>query len=154
MKWITRERVKAALLMALVKRDKVVLNRHVQPMPSGKLKDFAAQLPNHNGISFRKLGTTAVPIEKIVGSVGRAHELDKGFHYRKRSITERYQRVSLAVRNGEPIQPIKVYKLKRPRVSSEYYVFDGHHRLAAAIQEGYDDINAVVTEVQIHAPEN
>mgnify|MGYP000865193451 CR=1 FL=1 len=142
MKWIPFEQVK------------MVLNRQGEYKPSGVLKDFAAQLPKHEHISFHTLGMAAVPIEKIVGSVGRAHDLDKRFRYRGRAITERYQQAMVTVSNGEPSQPIKVYKLKRPRASSEYYVFDGHHRLAAAIQQGYNDINAVVTEVQIHATEN
>jgi hypothetical protein len=133
MKWFTRERAK-----------------QVERNPLGELKDFAAQLPKHDHVSYHHLGIAAVPIEKIVGSVGRAHELDKHFHYRRRAITERYQQAMVSLCSGEPSQPIKVYKLKRPRTSSEYYVLDGHHRLAAAIQQGYHDVNARVTEVQVH----
>src|SRR5258707_12713961 len=144
MKWITFEHVKAALLMALLEGEKMVLNRQLQGIPSGDLKDFAAQLPNHNPISFHKIGMVAVPIEKIVGSVGRAHELDRGYHYRGRVTTERYQRATITIRNGEPSQPIKAYKLKRPRTASEYYGSDGHHRLAAVLQQGYSDMNAAV----------
>jgi hypothetical protein len=113
------------------------------------VKDFAAQLPTKARIRFRNVGTAAIPVAKIVGSVGRAHELDQQFRYRGRAITERYWQTALHLGNGEPSQPIKVYKLKRPRASSEYYVLDGHHRLAAAIQQGYSDVNAVITEVQV-----
>jgi len=132
----------------------VILNSKLARIPSHDLKDFAAQLPKQSRISFRKLGMAAVPIEKIVGSVGRAHDLDKRFRYRGRAITERYQQATVNMEKGEPRQPIKVYKLKRLRASSEYYVLDGHHRLAAVIQQGYGEVNAFVTEVQIHDPEN
>ena len=131
-----------------------ILNKNLARKPARDLKDFATQLPQQSRVSFRKLGRVAVPIEKIVGSVGRAHELDKRFHYRGRAITERYQQTAVNVEKGEPSQPIKVYKLKRLRASSEYYVLDGHHRLAAVIQQGYGEVNAFVTEVQIHDPEN
>ena len=132
----------------------VILNSKLAGIASRDLKDFAAQLPQQSCICFRQLGTITVPVEKIVGSVGRAHELDKQFHYRGRAITERYQQAAVNMEKGEPRQPIKVYKLKRLRASSEYYVLDGHHRLAAVIQQGSGEINAFVTEVQIHDPEN
>jgi hypothetical protein len=131
-----------------------ILNSKLARIPSRDLKDFDAQLPKQSHISFRKLGIAVVPIEKIVGSVGRAHELDKRFRYRGRAITERYQQAAANMEIGQPRQPIKVYKLKRFRASSEYYVLDGHHRLAAVIQQGYGEVNAFVTEVQIYDPEN
>lgn len=117
------------------------------------LKDFAGQLPQNALISVRSLGTAVIPIAKIVGSVGRAHELDKRFHYRTRAITERYQMATNGIQNGSPSQPIRVYKLKRSRSSSEYYVLDGHHRLAAVIGQGFSEVNAVITEVQINDPQ-
>jgi hypothetical protein len=132
----------------------VILNSKLVRMPSRDLKDFATQLPQQARISFRQLGIVSIPIEKIVGSVGRAHELDKRFRYRGRVITERYQQAAVNLEKGEPRQPIKVYKLKRLRALSEYYVLDGHHRLAAVIRQGNGEINAFVTEVQIHDPEN
>lgn len=93
----------------------VILNSKLARIPSRDLKDFAAQFPKQSRISFRKLGMAAVPIEKIVGSVGRAHDLDKRFRYRGRAITERYQQATVNMEKGEPRQPIKVYKLKRLR---------------------------------------
>jgi hypothetical protein len=132
----------------------LIRNSPLKRTCSSDLKDFAAQLPDHHRINFQKLGTMSVPVEKVVGSVGRAQDLDQNFRYRGRAITERYQQAAIKMKAGQPCPPIKLFQLKRPRTSTEYYVFDGHHRLAAALQQGYHDVNAVVTGVQIHDVEN
>jgi ParB-like chromosome segregation protein Spo0J len=46
------------------------------------------------------------------------------------------------MREGEPLPPIEVYAWQ-----GEYYVLDGHHRVAAAHAVGSDLINAHVIEV-------
>jgi ParB-like chromosome segregation protein Spo0J len=46
------------------------------------------------------------------------------------------------MRQGEPLPPIEVWAWR-----GEYYVLDGHHRVAAARALGSDYISAQVTEV-------
>ena len=50
--------------------------------------------------------------------------------------------VLLAMRQGEPLPPIEVYAWR-----GQYYVLDGHHRVAAAHALGSDFISAHVIEV-------
>lgn len=113
------------------------------------IKDFdniAADLPEHD---FQHQGIQSIPTDKIVGSVGRARELDHQFRYRKRAITDRYYSIQEAARQGKPQEPIKVVRIKRDRTNSEYYVIDGHHRVADAKRKNYDEMNADVTDLVI-----
>ena len=50
--------------------------------------------------------------------------------------------VLLTMRRGEPLPPIEVWAW-----NGQYYVLDGHHRVAAARALGDDCIDALVTEV-------
>lgn len=112
-----------------------------------KVKSFDEETADMPVKEVRKQGVASIAVGKIVGSVGRAHELDGRFRYRKRAVTRRYQSIEQAVQSGRPMDPIKVLKVKRKRRDTEYYVVDGHHRVAHAKLHGYHDINADVSEV-------
>jgi len=83
----------------------------------------------------------------IVGSVGRAHELGHNFRPTRRRgrehDNERFQTILKAMKRGRALPAVQLY-----RVGSEYYVLDGHHRVAAAITLGQLAIDAHVTEFQ------
>lgn len=111
------------------------------------VKNFDAATADLNEKQYQRLGSRSIPTDKIVGSVGRAHELDENFRYRKRDDTGRYQYISEAIRQGKPADPIKVLRVKRQRQDSEYYVLDGHHRVAEAKKQNYREMNADVTDV-------
>jgi len=98
-------------------------------------------------------GLLSIPVDAIVGSIGRWQALRSDFLYRSgRAMTQRFYRVGNAMRHGTELPPIEVYKLKfrsstpggPPR--SEYYVLDGHHRVAMARQLGQDFLDAHVVE--------
>jgi len=85
-------------------------------------------------------GLVSIPVEAIVGSIGRWQTLRSDFLYRTgQAMTRRFYRVGDAMRAGKVLPPIEVYKLKfrsdgrgtGPR--SEYYVVDGHHRVASQV---------------------
>ena len=60
---------------------------------------------------------------------------------------ERWERLALAQRRGEPIPPIDVY-----RVGDLHFVIDGHHRVSIALATGQQTIDAYVTEVLTVVP--
>ncbi len=100
------------------------------------------------------VGPRIVPVEKIVGSVGRWQNLRSDFFYRKGGVTQRFVRIGEAMKRGIDLPPIDVYKLKRPgrpgaSPPSEYYVVDGHHRVAMARQLGQDFMDASVREFKV-----
>lgn len=86
------------------------------------------------------------PIEvvRIVGSVSspRVAALRGDFRPRQGSATtSRYQSVCQAMQRGIPLPPIEVYALV-----GQYFVVDGHHRVAAAHALGCFYLDAVVHE--------
>lgn len=84
-------------------------------------------------------GIHPIPVDRIVGSVGRAADLSPGFRLRNPDV--RYYRIRRAMERGEVLPPIIVYK-----VGDEYYVLDGNHRVAVAKEFGIDFIDAEVIE--------
>ena len=86
-------------------------------------------------------GICNVPLEKIVGSVGRYHDFDSQFKLKSHVPPDRFISVKRAMREGKSLPPVKLYKIK-----DEYYVLDGNHRISAAKEFGRSDIMAKIVE--------
>lgn len=83
-------------------------------------------------------GVLNVPVDQIVGSVGRHKEFTRQFLPLEDSIQERWIGVdALARTQGWP--PIELYQ-----VGDVYFVVDGNHRLSVSHQLGMDTIEAHV----------
>lgn len=83
-----------------------------------------------------------VPVDAIVGSVGRYNDFTGEFLPRRNSDRERWVGVKLAMTGMEGVPPIDVY-----RVGDAYFVRDGNHRVSVARQLGVKYIQAYVTPV-------
>jgi hypothetical protein len=94
-------------------------------------------------IGERRLGQQLISLDSIVGTVDRSREFDRSFLPTSPRVRERWQRINLAQRKGEPMPPIDVY-----RIGELHFVKDGHHRVSVARALGHRDINAYVTAVQ------
>jgi hypothetical protein len=88
-------------------------------------------------------GLQVVPLDSIVGTVDRGKEFDRAFRPTSSQVRARWERIAQAMRRGEPIPPISLY-----RVSDLHFVRDGHHRVSVARALGHRDIEAYVTEVR------
>lgn len=93
------------------------------------------------------LGVRPVPVARVIGSVGRASELQAGVDLRGSRLRadarrQRYHRVLAAMQEGVLLPAAELYKL-----GSGYYVVDGNHRVAAAREIGQAEIDADVTEL-------
>ncbi len=87
-------------------------------------------------------GLQVVPIDKIVGSVGRYHDFSRTFMPLVESDGPRWQRIAeLQMEAGLP--PIELYK-----VGDVYFVKDGNHRVSVAKQFGATTIEAYVWEYE------
>lgn len=86
-------------------------------------------------------GICSVPLEQIVGSVGRYHDFDSQFKIKDHMPPERFINVKNAMMEGKSLPPVKLYKIK-----DEYYVLDGNHRISAAKELGRSDIMAEIVE--------
>jgi nucleotide-binding universal stress UspA family protein len=92
-------------------------------------------------------GLREIPIDAIVGSVGRYKDFTRSFLPKRDSDEERWARVRTAVQDMSGMSPIEVYK-----VGEAYFVKDGNHRVSVARQLGTPTISAYVTEVEPRVP--
>jgi hypothetical protein len=88
------------------------------------------------------VGIRAIPLKAIVGTTGRGSDFDKNFLPRRSDLKERWTRIERAFPEGG-WPPIVVYKL-----GNSYFVVDGHHRVAIALQRRNEFIDAEVTELR------
>ena len=86
-------------------------------------------------------GLKNIPLDAIVGSVGRYTDFTRTFLPLQDSDRERWARVKAAMVTGAGLPPIEVYQ-----VGDVYFVLDGNHRVSIARQEGLNTIEAYVTE--------
>jgi nucleotide-binding universal stress UspA family protein len=88
-----------------------------------------------------------VPLDAIVGSVGRYTDFTRSFLPKKDSDEARWARVMTAVTDFKGVPPIELY-----RIGDAYFVRDGNHRVSVARELGATHIHAFVTEVQTKVP--
>jgi hypothetical protein len=70
-------------------------------------------------------GLRQIPLDRIIGSVGRYHDFDRAFLPHRAD--DLWQRINTAWQRGEQLPPIEVYQ-----VSEVYFVCDGNHRVSVA----------------------
>jgi nucleotide-binding universal stress UspA family protein len=92
-------------------------------------------------------GLKEIPLDAIVGSVGRYTDFTRDFLPRKNAIEERWARVRLATEDLVGLPPIDVYQ-----IGEVYFVLDGNHRVSVARRLGAKNIQAYVTEVRTRVP--
>lgn len=94
-------------------------------------------------------GTQNIPLDAIVGSVGRYTDFTRTFLPRRAEDQQRWANVKAASMDpiGAGLDPVEVYK-----VSEVYFVLDGNHRVSIARQEGSKTIQAHVIEIQTDIP--
>jgi len=95
----------------------------------------------------RRLGLQTLQLDTIVGTVDSTRDFDRRFRPTSGRVRERWERLALAQRRGEPIPPIEVY-----RVGDMHFVMDGHHRVSIAMATGAKTIEGYVTEVLTQLP--
>ncbi|MEM9597142.1 MAG: ParB N-terminal domain-containing protein [Acidobacteriota bacterium] len=92
-------------------------------------------------------GLREIPLDRIVGTLGRAREFNRLFLPRQDSIRERWRRVAELAEGALGFPPIEVYK-----VGDAYFVIDGHHRVSVARRFGAETIEAFVKEFETRVP--
>ncbi len=92
-------------------------------------------------------GLQDIPLDKIVGSVGRYNDFTRRFFPKKNVARDRWSRVYAATRSMVGVPPIELYK-----IGDVYFVRDGNHRCSVARQMGNKSIEAHVTELPTSVP--
>jgi hypothetical protein len=128
-----------------------VLGRLLGRRTHRDVRSFDVDVAAAGGVAGRvDKGFKEVPVGKIVGSVGRSHNLRSDFFYKTgQAVTARFRRVGQAMAEGKALPPLELYKVKEPEQPSAYYVVDGHHRVAMAKQIGQDAMDAHVVEYRV-----
>lgn len=92
-------------------------------------------------------GVREIPLEKIVGSVGRYDEFDRSFLPLKDHDAQRWAGVRAAAVDPTTLPAIDVYQ-----IGEAYFVIDGNHRVSIARHSGMDYLEANVIEIQTRVP--
>ncbi|GAH15384.1 unnamed protein product, partial [marine sediment metagenome] len=85
-------------------------------------------------------GLQEVPLDQIVGSVGRYRDFTRTFLPRSDGLRERWATVEDRVKEGG-LPPVELYK-----VGDAYFVRDGNHRVSVARAQNVSDIEAFIWE--------
>jgi hypothetical protein len=80
-------------------------------------------------------------VARVVGSLDRSDDFDRNFKPRKSFSTQRLANLRSAFPEGD-VPPIEAYE-----VGGAYFVADGHHRVALAIERSAEYIDAEITRL-------
>jgi ParB-like nuclease domain len=94
----------------------------------------------------RYVGIRDVPLDRVVGTDGKARTFTRRFEPRHAFSRDRLRSLEGAFPDGG-FPPIVAVKL-----GETYFVIDGHHRMAIARRRGFDTIEADITEFVARAP--
>ena len=106
-----------------------------------EVKSFKHDQAKEAAYDSRVRGIRTIPLDRIIGSVGRYRDFDKLFRLKQKAPSERLEWVKKAMREGRRLPPVKLYQIK-----DQFYVLDGNHRIAAAKELGHDEILADIVE--------
>jgi nucleotide-binding universal stress UspA family protein len=129
-----RRRANMEQLMSGVRRERTELLA---------FDDVREQLKGEVGSTTR---LQDIPLDAIVGSVGRVDDFTRSFMPTKDEDITRWTGVKEHIERSGMI-PIKVFQ-----IGDAYFVHDGHHRVSVSRQMGFDTISAYVTKVDTRVP--
>lgn len=107
--------------------------------------DEIARLLKAEGATKR--GLQDIPLDAIVGSVGRYSDFTRTFLPRHEVNQDRWTTIKLKALYQGGLPPIEVYK-----IGEAYFVLDGNHRVSVARELGATHIQAYVTEIATKVP--
>lgn len=93
------------------------------------------------------LGLRQVPINAIVGSVGRYRDFDRAFFPTQTFTKDRWVSIDKAHYADIILPPVELYK-----IGEIYFVRDGNHRISVARERGQVYVDAYVTEIDVPVP--
>ena len=106
------------------------------------VSSFNEQQAKEEDVKFIDHGVKTILLENITGSVGKYHEFDSRFRPKKHMSGQRFRDIKRAMREGNALPPINLYQIR-----NDYYVLDGNHRVGAAKELGWTEIQANVVEL-------
>jgi hypothetical protein len=93
------------------------------------------------------VGLRSVPLEAIVGSIGRYRDFDRAFLPRQSQTKSRWLNIDRAHYQDLELPPVELYG-----IGETYFVRDGNHRVSVARERGQEFVDAVVVELSAPVP--
>jgi hypothetical protein len=119
-----------------------------RPFRRGPLPSLYDVHPGAGRATRHARGLRVIPLAAIVGTARHPTQNTADFRpllqLRGKNWESRWRRISAATRRLEILPPIEVFQ-----VGGAYWVIDGHNRVAAALRNGADSIDAAVTELRL-----
>jgi hypothetical protein len=134
-------------------RRRSARNAHRRWIARAVLPSLYDRVPGASTAPRRRIGYRTVPLDRIVGTLRHPSQNTADFlplpRLRGRNWEGRWQRIARAMDRLAVLPPVDLVK-----VGEDYYVEDGHNRVAAALQAGAVAIDADVTELLLpgHVP--
>ena len=104
--------------------------------------------PTAGAAPRRRIGLRSIDVGRIVGTLRHPSQNTADFlplpHLRGRNWEARWQRITRAMDRLEMLPPVELVQ-----VGDDYYVVDGHNRVAAARRAGAVEIDADVTQLLV-----
>ena len=112
----------------------------------GILVDFSTIEKNIPVYTLKSKGIQAIPIDKIIGSLGRYLDFSETLLPKRTDGSSRYEYIKSLMKKEINLAPIQVYQML-----DNYFIIDGHHRVAVAKNEFKAKyIDAEVTEIKFN----
>ncbi|HVN74888.1 MAG TPA: hypothetical protein VMT19_01125 [Thermoanaerobaculaceae bacterium] len=92
-------------------------------------------------------GNRDVPLDRIVGTLGREREFNREFLPREEALRDRWEEVEELAEGPSGFPAVELYQ-----VGDAYFVVDGHHRVSVARSLGLPTIEAHVKEFLTPVP--
>jgi hypothetical protein len=92
-------------------------------------------------------GVQEVPLERIVGTIGREREFNRAFLPRVEALRDRWEGIKELAEGPLGFPPVELYQ-----VGEAFFVLDGHHRVSVARALGAPTIEARVKEFLTPVP--
>jgi hypothetical protein len=89
-------------------------------------------------------GIQSIPVDHIVGTLGKGHDFDASYLPRSEKTRLRWVKIARASLLSEYIPPVEVIQ-----IGALYFVIDGHHRVSVAHALNQAYIEAHVVKIQI-----
>lgn len=124
--------------------------RKIWSLVSGEETDLMAWDEVRDKLKLRgfiRRGIQEVPVERIMGSVGRYQDFDNAFLPIQENSSSRWRKINRAFYDDVSLPPVNLYK-----VGDVYFVLDGNHRVSVAKEHGVKYIDADVQEAITRVP--
>jgi hypothetical protein len=123
--------------------------RAVRRMGHEPLANFWELHPEARRAAIRELGLRSIPVETVKGTAveGPTQRGGDFLPVRDRRSDDwraRWQRILRGVDELAPLPPVELIKF-----GDDYWVVDGHNRVAAALYTGQEEIDAIVQELRL-----